>query len=152
MIESAIARLFLGELLGEGVSRRVFAYRPAPDDFVVKVHTKGSLESHDYQNIAEWMMWEEANAALRQWLAPCSAISTCGMALLQRRCEPCPTHLVPKKVPKVLGDLHLANFGILDGLVVVKDYGRNYALRFAANARAMRKLDLGEYTPLSTRS
>ena len=147
-----VAGLFLGKLLGQGVSRRVYEYRPSPELWVVKVQMREAEEEHDYQNIAEWTLWENASGSLRPWLAPCIALSPNGGALLQVRCEPCPTHLIPKKVPKVLGDLHQLNFGVYDKRVVVQDYGRHFAYRFAANAKAMRKVVLDEYTSLSTRS
>lgn len=136
-----VAGLFLGEFLGGGIARRVYAYRPEPMHFVVKVQTDGAGEDHDYQNIAEWTLWcESRGKPLEEYLAPCLALSPCGGSLLQVRCEPCPRHLLPAKVPKVLGDLHTANFGIFEGRPVVMDYGRNYAIRMAANAKAMRKV------------
>lgn len=145
-----LASLFLGELIGEGVARRVYAYRPDPANFVVKVQTRGSYEEHDYQNIAEWSLWCMASPDLANWLAPCVALGADGGALLQHRCEPCPTHLIPKRVPKVLGDLHRANFGVLAGKVVVTDYGRNLSLRMSANAKVMRAVKLDEFTSLGS--
>lgn len=147
-----VSGLFLGKLLGMGISRRVYEYRPSPENWVVKVQMSSASEEHDYQNIAEWTLWENASSSLRPWLAPCIALSPGGGALLQARCEPCPLHLIPKKMPKVLGDLHQANFGIYEGKVVVHDYGRHFAYRFAANARAMRKVNLDEHTSLTPRS
>lgn len=142
-----VSSLFLGDILGEGVARRVYAYRPDPEMYVVKVQNNGGNHSRfDFQNIAEWSLWQAANAKLARWLAPCYAMSPSGHALLQRRCEPCPSHLIPAKVPQVLGDLHTANFGILGGKVVVVDYGRHLALELTANATAMRSLNLDERT------
>lgn len=146
-----VASLFLGKLLGQGVSRKVYEFRPWPGDYVVKVQTGESYEDGDYQNIAEWALWQGADLKLRQWLAPCVLLGPGGGALLQVRCEPCPEHLIPKKIPKVLGDAHKANFGIHKERVVVTDYGRNFVHRLAANARVMRKVNLDEYTELSTR-
>ena len=139
-----IIGLVLGQYLGGGVAREVYAYRPNPSMYVIKVATDQSLALHDYQNIAEWMLWENAPDALAEWLAPCITISPCGGALLQARCEPCPRHLIPKRLPKVLGDLHQANFGLYQSRPVVMDYGRNYAHRMSANAKVMRKVDLSD--------
>lgn len=132
----AVSRLFLGEHLGSGVSRHVYTYRPQPKKFVVKVE----YADCDFQNVAEWELWCNAKASLKKWLAPCWDISPCGKALLQERAEPCPTHLLPKRVPAVLGDLHKANFGIIEGRVVLMDYGRHLALHLAANVKAMKEL------------
>lgn len=138
--------LILGEHLGGGVAREVYAFRPWPDQYVVKVQTDSAFEDHDYQNIAEWTLWENASEDLAEYLAPLISISPCGGALLQVRCEPCPRHLIPKKLPKVLGDLHEGNFGVFKGRVVVMDYGRNYALRMTANAKLMRRVNLNART------
>jgi hypothetical protein len=152
LLEDHVTSLLLGEMLGEGIARQVYACRIWPEDYVIKVQTRDSLEDHDYQNLAEWDLWCNASADLRKWLAPCISLSPGGGALMQARCEPCPTHLVPKKMPKVLGDMHLGNLGIYEGKVVMTDYGRHLAYRYAANARAMRKVDLDAYTKLTTRS
>lgn len=150
---SSIERLVLGEYLGEGVSRQVFAYRPDPDTYVVKVQKEAAEEDLDFQNIAEWTLWCEASGPLKELLAPCYSLSPCGGALIQWRAEtPCPTHLIPKRLPKVLGDLHRANFGVLEGRVVVTDYGRSLAYRMAANTRVMRKVNLDARTSFTTRS
>lgn len=142
-----VAGLFLGKLLGQGVARRVYEYRPRPYDYVVKVQAISEDNAHDYQNIAEWSLWCAATDRLRQWLAPCYCLSPDGMALLQARCEPCPEHLIPKRAPKIFGDLHQRNFGVFEKRVVVTDYGRNIALDLMANAKTMRKVYFDGPTP-----
>lgn len=135
--KDAVMSLFLGARLGAGVAREVYEYGPAPGAYVVKVET--DIEDRDFQCIAEWELWNNAPAALRKWLAPCIALSPCGRALMQARCEPCPIRKVPMKVPTILeADAHPGNFGLYQGRVVLLDYGRNLALTIATNARAQR--------------
>lgn len=127
--------LVLGEHLGSGVDRHTYVLA-INDAFVVKVqHGEG-----DFQNIAEWELWRTASDGLKKYLAPCLQISRGGRALVQRRCEPCPTHMLPTSLPKVLGDLHADNIGLLEGRPVVMDYGRHLALAMTANAKAMKKV------------
>ncbi|MCW2317112.1 hypothetical protein M2322_002666 [Rhodoblastus acidophilus] len=113
----------------------MFVYRPA-QSLVVKLQY-GDDDRPDFQNIAEWSLWSSATKGLRKWLAPCHFISSNGMVLLQERCEPCPEHLIPLRVPKVLDDLHVGNWGIFEGRPVARDYGRNLAYQMTANAKAM---------------
>lgn len=127
--------LFLGECLGSGIARHVFVFK-FNSDYVVKIEHG----EEDFQNIAEWELWRTASDTLRKHLAPCIMISKNGKVLIQRRTEECPTHLLPRKMPAVLGDLHAENFGIIDGAVVARDYGRHRALAMTANAKAMRKV------------
>lgn len=130
-----LAALFLGEYIGGGIARHVFAYRPRPEEYVVKIELGEDL---DFQNIAEWQMYWSAAPSLRRWLAPCSDLSPNGRVLIQHRCEPCPTHMIPKRMPKVLADTHDGNFGILNGKVVLHDYGRNNLHKLTANGKSMR--------------
>lgn len=124
--------------MGQAYAAQCLPIAPNPEAYVVKVETGERL---DFQNIAEWAMWQASSKALARWLAPCIFISPNGRVLLQARCEPCPAHMIPKKVPKVLADLHQKNFGILDGKVVLMDYGRNLALTLTANAKQMTLVD-----------
>lgn len=134
--QADIVDMVIGEYIGSGVDRHVFHHR-ANSDYVVKV----SHGEYDFQNIAEWLMWNEAPDHLSEWLAPCVSISRGGLVLIQMKCEPCPKHLLPAKLPRVLGDIHMKNVGIFEGRPVVMDYGRPYALAMAANAKAMRTIN-----------
>lgn len=135
--ERALQGLFLGPYIGGGIARRVFTYSPSPSSYVVKIEDD---EARDFQNVAEWAMWQSAKAPLKRWLAPCVWISPCGLALLQARCEPCPKHLIPARAPKVLGDLHADNWGLYESKPVVLDYGRHLALTLTANAKTMKNI------------
>lgn len=131
-----LADLVLGAKLGEGVDRETYEYGLAPDDYVVKVQ-RGE---YDWQNIAEWQLWVNAPPKLRKHLAPIMAISRGGRVLVMARCEPCPTHLLPKRMPSVLSDLHADNIGLYQGKPVAMDYGRHLAAMMAANASVMKEV------------
>jgi hypothetical protein len=142
----ALSNLFLGELLGKGIARKVYALRPWPAEYVVKVQTRQSFEEGDYQNIAEWELWSHADPKLRRWLAPCISLSPCGRALIQVRTETIYRAAIPKRVPAVLGDLHQDNFGHYKGKVVLRDYGRHLAYKLSANAKTMRDANAYDHT------
>jgi len=127
--------LLLGERLGEGVSRAVYRHACWPDQYVVKVSKLQQDWGHDFQNIAEWELWHAAGESLRLWLAPCVHLSRLGTAMVQVYCEPCPTHLIPKKAPAILEDMHGGNWGVLNGRPVALDYGRHAALQMACSAK-----------------
>ena len=136
---------FFGKLLGEGVARKVYVYDPVPT-LVVKVQTRLSYKDRDYQNIAEFDLWEEAKGTpLEKWMAPIYWLSRDGRYLLQDRCDPCPFDRIPLKVPKVFEDCHEGNFGLLKGKPVLIDFGRNRAHRLAVNAKGMRKVEADFY-------
>mgnify|MGYP001561240035 CR=1 FL=1 len=109
----------LGDWLGAGASRDVYASAAEPN-FVIKCEYKAG----SFQNIAEWDVWDWINDRDQaKWFAPCISISNCGVFLVQRRCEPLRASERPPKLPKFLCDLKRENFGILDGRVVCLDYG-----------------------------
>ena len=110
----------LGDLLGEGLSRKVYVCK-LNSHYVVKIEAGGG----SFQNIAEWDTWSwlSTEPAMARWLAPCEFISTCGMMLIQRRVEPIRRGELPKKLPAFLTDIKLDNFGMLHGKVVCCDYG-----------------------------
>lgn len=104
---------------------------------------KVTVGEWDFQSIAEHFLWNSADAGLSKWLAPVHSISRNGLVLFMYRCEPCPKHLLPDKVPACLEeDFHRGNVGLLDGHPVCIDYGRNTAIRMAANAKRMVKPSL----------
>ena len=136
---------FLGPLIGEGIARRVYKCAPFPK-YVVKVQTRMSYEDRDYQNVAEYTMWEELrNTDVGQWMAPICWISEDGKYLLQEWCKKCPWDRIPSKVPRVFADCHEDNFGLLKDKPVLIDFGRNWAHRLAANAKGMRKVEADLY-------
>lgn len=129
-------RMVLGDLLGEGRDRAVYACRFDPS-LVVKVDHRVADGSTERQNEAEWRLWQvvEEGATepsggrdkfrrIRRWLAPCVGLSDAGTFLVQRRTEPLPAdYRLPRKMPRFLYDLKRSNFGLLDGRLVCHDYG-----------------------------
>lgn len=112
--------LILGDLLGEGSFRKVYALPFAPH-LVAKIELRASGE---FENVAEWHVWNELqNTPWARWLAPCEAISFNGSVLIQRRTQPIAR--LPKEVPSFMCDLKPANFGRLSGRVVAHDYGHH---------------------------
>lgn len=114
--------MWCGELIGEGVARKVYAFALDPL-YVVKIETA----NRDWQNIHEWDLWNAAGRKTAKWLAPCHSISDGGTVLLQRRAEPIPADRLPKLVPSFLADLAQRNWGLVDGRPVAIDYGRHHA-------------------------
>lgn len=133
-----IVRLFCGDLLGRGQDRDVYEHTQDPKR-VVKVERSAGA----FQNVIEWETWNQVkHMALADYLAPCHAISSCGVVLIQTRVQPLPPkgdpllkHLV---MPEYLGDFKRSNYGVLNGNVVACDYGSNVALNHGAVKAKMR--------------
>jgi hypothetical protein len=119
--------LFVGEQLGRGSYREVYACR-TDLDLVIKI------ENHDnkaFCNIHEWAIWEEVRhlPKIARWFAPCIAISANGSVMLQRRTQPIVT--MPSRLPNWFADIKPANLGLLDGRVVAHDYGNHHVFDIA---------------------
>jgi hypothetical protein len=114
-----------GDRIGQGVAREVYVYRPLPE-YVIKFELD---RAGDFQNVSEWLVWENAPHAARRWLAPCIDISAFGKILIQARVTPwlgkAPKH------PKWMDDMHLNNWGTYRGRPVAVDYGRTNVFRRA---------------------
>lgn len=114
-----LLRLLVGDHLGRGCSRHVFALRHN-DSMVIKIERS----SYDFQNIREHDLWEWASInAAREWLAPVKCISPCGTCLLMARTEPVAVSQLPVFVPDWLTDTKPDNWGRLGDRVVCHDYG-----------------------------
>lgn len=126
IITADLFDLICAEKLGEGIDRCVFAHG-LDDGLVVKFET---CASGRFQNVAEWLLWQHAEAeqvvgrtVLSDWLAPCHSISPNGVVLIQSRTTPAELGDMPAKAPTWLGDYKLSNYGLLNGRVVAHDYG-----------------------------
>lgn len=107
--QTDINTLVIGEKLGSGCSRDVFAFLPDMSK-VIKVQTS----AFNFDNVREWDMWlNSENFPLRRWLARCFTISKHGRVLIQERTYPCPDFMLPDEVPSVLGDLKPDNWGFV---------------------------------------
>lgn len=108
----------IGEPLGAGIHRLVFAHRTDPT-LVVKVQY-----GMGFENVYEARHWDENQywAPGKQWLCPVTYISPNGLILLMRRATPLRDGEMPDKVPRFLTDLKASNFGWFEGRVVCTDY------------------------------
>lgn len=113
-------RYALGKLINKGVCRHVYECK-SNSDIVIKIEPYAK----DFQNVKEWAAWEQFknNPLVADRLAPCIEISPCGVVLIQRKCEKVETF--PDQLPAFMAsDPSHQNFGLLDGKVVLLDYGQ----------------------------
>ena len=112
--------LLCSDLLGEGISRKVFLCSLNPD-WVVKIET----DDNTFQNLVEWKVWlnSQGSKSLSKWLAPCHYISKSGRILIQSKTIPIRKSDIPDMVPHFFNDEKFENYGILNGQFVCHDYG-----------------------------
>jgi len=112
--------LMVGEFLGQGIGREVYANLLDPST-VIKFETG----ARSFQNVLEWETWGilQETADMACWLAPCVHISECGIVLIQKRCTPLRPGEGPKKVPAWITDIKSNNWGLYEGRPVAVDYG-----------------------------
>jgi hypothetical protein len=127
--------LFCGAYLDDGATRKVYEYRLDPDKYVVKVEDDDKRDDW-MQNIQEWLVWTGAHKDMKKFLAPCAFISKSGKFLIMRRAKPITPKQRPIRMPAFLYDIKDENLGIIDGRVVMVDYGlvAKYAV-YNANRR-----------------
>lgn len=114
------ANMFVGEKIADGSARDVFKYIPDPTK-VVKVEVRGK----SFQNISEWQFWEDFKnkKSVAKWLAPCHAISACGIFLIQEYARDLIPSEHPKRLPEFITDHKIENLGVIDDRLVCRDYG-----------------------------
>lgn len=114
------ARFLVGPLIGQGLSRSVYEWKP-DDSLVLKVANNDKL----FQNIVEYRFWTDyQGTALERWLAPCRLISDSGRFLLQAKCKELAPSRWPKRIPAALKcDSHSGNIMSYNGRAVFCDYG-----------------------------
>lgn len=114
-----LAWLFLGKLIGSGLSRTVYEYEQDKTCVIKYEHGEGR-----WQNILEWEIWNTVkDTKLAKWFAPCIDISPNGHFLIQKRAEKVPKSFFPKEIPALFGDLKYDNFGMIGKQFVCIDYG-----------------------------
>lgn len=112
--------LLCGEKLGEGIHRMVFECRLRPE-LVVKVEKEEAWRY--FANVHEMKFWDEVDAKVRQWLAPCEYLSPDGRILLQQKVNICNSFdTLPTELPAFLHDHKPSNYGWLRGQFVCVDY------------------------------
>lgn len=112
-----LARLCLGDKLGEGAYRAVFEFDLIPNS-VIKITTATEV------NVIEFNVWNQLKKTqYSKWFAPCLFISPCGHFLIQKRVRPIKDgDKLPKKLPAVFTDIKKANWGWLGKRLVCHDY------------------------------
>ena len=113
-----LADLFLGDVIGRGISRNVYAHRQDPT-LVIK-HESGD----GFANQIEWNVWNIVKETpWKKWFAPCVDISPCGLWLIQKKVE-FPSHeKYPAKMPYFFTDFKYSNYGRIGKQWVACDYG-----------------------------
>jgi hypothetical protein len=114
--------LLCGDLIGEGIHRKVFSCRIRPD-LVVKVEIEKDWRY--FANMQEQKFWNdnEHYKPVADWLAPCEFLSPDARIMLQRRVEPVrASDCLPVSLPHFLTDIKRENFGYLNGKLVCCDY------------------------------
>jgi len=124
--------LFLGDLIGSGMSRKVFTC-PLMPNCIVKVESGSGY----FQNVIEWETWQRVKLTeFSRWFAECKAISPNGSILVMERTLPAAPSDYPERMPTFLTDFKRANYGVVpDGptrsgkagsyFLVCHDYGTN---------------------------
>ena len=128
--------LMCGEQIGSGASRDVYSFAQDPR-YVIKIETG----AQSFSNVREWGVWNDAKEMgpdISKWLAPCKAISACGIVLIQERTKPAKTY--PEKIPSWMTDTKRSNFGMIGRRFVAHDYG-NHLICNGGMTRRLRKVD-----------
>lgn len=130
-----IAGMLLGEKIGSGQFRDVYAHATNPD-YVVKVENG----ARSFHNVAEYDLWKAVeDKPIAKWFAPVSHISPAGSVLVMRRVEHLPKQFLPKQVPDFFTDLKVDNWGLFEGRPVCCDYGLTLLLdRMTSSGRMKR--------------
>lgn len=120
--------LLVGEKLGSGSTRRVFALRHDPSRVI-----KLEYASRVFCNVAEYELWNEVkDTDLAKFFAPVIDIDIWAGALIMARTQPITQQQFEKEVKEVpffFTDIHWANFGRLKGKIVCHDYGYHDVLK-----------------------
>lgn len=131
MLVTDLVFMCLGPKIGSGDTRDVFEFG-LNDDWVIKVE-----EGNTHNNVLEFELWHDAklsNDGLKDWLAPCRALSNCGKFLLMDKTTPVLRY--PEKMPRCLNDTHTANFGMIGDKFVCHDYAN---MRLLSDPQRMRE-------------
>jgi hypothetical protein len=118
--------LLVGECLGQGASRRVYALRNTPD-LVLKLE----YDNRDFSNVIEWTTWSQLQKTKwAEWLAPCISIDEFSGVLIQARADDLTDEqwAALKEYPAFLGDAGRRNWGWYKGRPVMRDYAFNHLI------------------------
>ena len=136
--------MMCGERLGNGAFRVVHDYNMGPlDKYVIKIEPLNT--GH---NEREYLLWEQIKwlsgdlTWVKPWFAPVKYISPNGRILIQEKTKPIPESidLEKLKVPEMIHDAGVRNFGYLKGHVCCHDYGSIYGfLEFPKKFKNLQK-------------
>lgn len=123
-VQGDFNEMMLGERLGEGVGREVFADRMNPRRVI-------KLEENGFQNVTEHLVWAAlCDTVWAPWFARCFWISANGRVLIQERAFlPARRPPMPDLVPNFVNDARECNMGVVRGRWVFCDYGHTNLLR-----------------------
>lgn len=116
----------LGERLGKGTTREVFALKHYPA-WVVKLE----MDDAPMINIMEYETYAAVWDGVQDWLCPIWGLSHHGLALYQRKTIPVTKEELPERIPSWLTDTKIENWGRLmpENRIVCHDFGMNLALQ-----------------------
>lgn len=122
----------IGPYIGGGLYRNVFEHA-YDNTLVVKVETNAG----SFANIRENRMWFDycEHPKLSKWFAPCVYISDGGKVLIQKKVAPLDGRKMPTKIPPMIDDGHMGNWGIYEDRVVCCDYGNQLSNQIAAKSK-----------------
>ncbi len=127
--------LVIGDKIAYGSSRHVFESL-LDKTTVIKVETRSGY----FQNVLEWEVWTTVKGTkYEKWFAPCVAISSNGMILIQKKVEMIQKASYPKKIPSFLADRKYTNYGMLGKQLVCFDYGTIHIKAFEKAEYKMEK-------------
>lgn len=136
-VNSDLIRMFIGEKLGSGSYRSVYAFNPNPEKYVIKVEPR-STEC----NANEFLIWDEVSglinslAWVKDWFAPVLWMSPDSKILIMERTFRTNKEK-PSKVPDFFMDVKSDNFGWIGDKYVCHDYG--FINRFIHYQKKFRK-------------
>lgn len=112
-----------GEMIGRGTFRDVYECKINPL-FVVKIERDPSIGM--FANATEWRNWHNNRhwTFINKWLAECILINETGQVMIQRRVnwDGKKRKDYPNKIPYLLTDTKVANFGWIGDQFVCCDY------------------------------
>jgi hypothetical protein len=126
VVSKDLFELVCGTKLGEGVARQVYRSNLDPST-VLKFETSAG----SFQNILEWETWEAVKfTPYVKWFTPCVCISSCGTVLVQKFARNVEDIDIAahSHLPAFFTDIKKDNWGVLDGQLVCRDYGRTLLL------------------------
>ena len=127
-VNTDIILTLCGKKIGSGSSRSVYEFNMDPKKLVVKIEG----ETLHNPNLVEYWLWDEIRglkgslAWVKQWFAPIRFCSPNGRILIMERTSQDGKKERPNKIPEFFSDVHINNFGWLNGKFVCHDYGFLY--------------------------